>query len=174
MVKCSGISALLDLLATGSAIAKEEAIAAIANACSAHPRNADWITEKARIYLQDVINSTEFSDESKLFAKCILITWQTTRQKHSILSLKEGDTGLGGISKSWCPQHTKKGRDELIVSVAKMPLALGPEPACLPRILPRIKAKTTSLPEEGAAWRWPERPLLHANVPRGNYTQLRF
>jgi len=54
MLKCSGIGALLNLMATSTKVAREESVAAIANACSYFPPNLEFVGEKGRRMLTEV------------------------------------------------------------------------------------------------------------------------
>jgi len=112
MAKCSGLSGLLELMATGQLQAKEEAIASILNACLACSQNLEYVTEKARADLQEIMFSPQFCDEAKLYANYIHIARNITRNWHSrTLSNDDGNSLLELRSNSWCPHRTEKGTD---------------------------------------------------------------
>jgi serine/threonine protein kinase len=176
MVKCFGTPGLLELLAKGPMEAKEEAVAAISNACCACAQNLDLISENARADLHDMMLSPHFGDEAKLYAKCILIRWNDNRQR-SIRSISvsdvDKDLSLDKRSTPWCPQRTTKGTSELcsvsidngtslsygketIPGPVSYPIDRKMHTASLTR-LPRIPSRCSKagVPEM-VTWRWPE------------------
>ena len=166
MVKCHGIPALLEVLATGHTAAKEEAIAALANACCAHSKNLDFVNEKARRELQEVIaKSSSVSAECKLFAKSVLIAWESSRQKRNPnLSTQEG---IKASKTSWCPKVSWVGTEDMRVSLSNVSI-VSDKPASrnfntiakLPKISGhKFEHKTVAgmaKAEKEDGWRWPE------------------
>jgi len=113
MIKCSGVAGLFELMARGPMEAKEEAIAAIANACNAYPQNLDYVSEKNRADLQEVMQSPAFGDEAKLFAKSILVAWNTSRQRNNrTRPLNDNDSTHLHDKRAWCPSRTHTGTDK--------------------------------------------------------------
>jgi serine/threonine protein kinase len=163
MVKCSGVSGLLDLMATGPIEAKEESIAAIANACCAYSQNLEYISEKARADLHEVMLSPAFGDEAKLYAKCILISFSSSRQRVSRISslIDDNSALIDPRSTSWCPHRTEKGKDQLHSNSFAIIPTQGHQTRELPRIAQRRGGSKQggskfSFPEERRSWRWPE------------------
>jgi len=157
MVKCSGVLGLLDLMAIGPIEAKEESIAAIANACCAYSQNLEYITEKARADLQEVTLSPEFGDEAKLYAKCILISWSSSRQRasRSFSLIDDTSAPTDSRSTSWCPHRTDKGTDQSKSNSFAFIQAQRHQAQELPRISRRRWG--SKLPQTGeGSWRWPE------------------
>jgi len=156
MVKCSGISGLLELMATGTLQAKEEAIAAISNACLAYSKNLEYVTAKARADLQEITFSPQFGDEVKLYAKCIQIAWNSTRNRHNRTLSNDDDNSLLEMkSNSWCPHRTERGTNQLSSTLASM--AISQDSKVLPSISRRRGAVSKAeLQDENGSWRWPE------------------
>ena len=176
LVKCSGVPGLFELMEKGPKEAKEEAVAAIAVACCAYAPNLDYVSEKHRAELQDVMASPAFGDESKLFAKSILLSWTHSRQRNS-RSLKQIDSHDGeGLheTRSWCPGRTLTGADGgssvSLADSSKKSLGSAASPARdlgytqrLPHLSrrprPNSRSSKVAPPQQrdsAASWRWPE------------------
>ncbi len=58
---------------THSVPAREESIAAMANACSYFPPNAEFIGAEGKKELMNVCSAKDLSEEARLYAKCVLM-----------------------------------------------------------------------------------------------------
>jgi hypothetical protein len=107
--------------------------------------------------------SPAFGDEAKLYAKCILISFSSSRQRVSRISslIDDNSALIDPRSTSWCPHRTEKGKDQLHSNSFAIIPTQGHQTRELPRIAQRRGGSKQggskfSFPEERRSWRWPE------------------